>query len=87
MGNMLLPIFAAYQAQADVVAREKAKLRELNDRLLEARKTCQHAFKAGECERCGQNEDVFNHLVARGDRQPLVVKPWPQYQVLEEDGA
>lgn len=45
-----------YQAQSELVANEKKKLRDLGITLLEARKTCKHTFTDGACTICGADE-------------------------------
>lgn len=63
--------FTAYKLQSEAVYREKEKLKALNEQLISIRKVCEHEFVEGACLKCGQNEEVYNHLVARGDRELL----------------
>ena len=62
-----------YQAQSDIVAKEKQILRELNATLLEARKTCKHTFIAGACTICGADERRETLLEQASKAQPK----WP----------
>jgi hypothetical protein len=70
-------LWAAYQAQSDIVGKEKQKLRDLNMALIAARKACKHEFRGGACLICGENMDKVMLLEKAPKPAPAADPKWP----------